>query len=168
MICAITVCLAAITFAQAQDDQFRSKILSVRYPPLAAAARVQGDVHLSIAPGQVNLISGPPLLARIAVESAKSFLPIESETTTGLIYHFVLVDPASIATPTTIRRGDAFDRIFLRMLRLKTEKVVIEYKCQEGVPPPNNIKVTPANIEIWIYGSSGCLMTQSGTLLARR
>ena len=38
------------------------------------------------------------------------------------------------------------------MLRLKTEKVIIEYKCQEGVPPANNIKVNGANVEIWIYG----------------
>jgi hypothetical protein len=166
---AVAACIAGVAFAQTADDQFRPKITAVRYPPLAVAARVQGDVRLSVSSGQVNIVSGPPLLVQTAVESAKSFVSIQQdEATLGLLYHFAVIGPTTVPIPTTVRKGDAFDRIFLRMLGLKTERVVVEKKCQQGVAPANDIKVSGANIEIWIYGSGGCLMTETSTLLARR
>ena len=84
-----------------------------------------------------------------------------------MVYHFILIDPTDVPVSTTVKKGDAFDRVFLRMLGLKTEKVLLEYKCEEGTPPPNDARITEANIDIWIYGRGRCLMIETGTLLAR-
>jgi hypothetical protein len=107
------------------------------------------------------------LLVQAAVESAKSFVPMQGATTLGLLYHFALIGPTTVPSPTIMRKGDAFDRIFLRMLGLKTERVVVEYRCHREVAPPNDVKVSGANIEIWINGSGFCLMVETGTLIAR-
>ena len=39
--------IAGPAFAQTQDDQFKAKVAGVRYPPLAAAARVQPSKALN-------------------------------------------------------------------------------------------------------------------------
>jgi hypothetical protein len=53
------------------------------------------------------------------------------------------------------------------MLGLKTEKVVVDYTCEEGIPPPNDLKRASAGIEIWIYGRSRCVMTQAATIASK-
>ncbi len=155
-------------YSQGPEDKLRAAIAEVRYTPLAVQARIQGDVHLKLKSGVVSLISGTPLLARTAVESAKAIGSIQGEPDLDVTYHFVLVDADSVPTPTTVKRGNAFERAVLRMLGLKTEKVVIEFQCQEGFPPPNVVTVAGTVIEIWIYGRPGCPQTQATALLARR
>jgi hypothetical protein len=130
--------------------------------------RVQGDVHLHLNSGVVTLLSGPPLLAQSAVESAKAFGSIEGGVDIDVTYHFVLVDTTSVPTPTTVKRGNAVGRAVLRMFGFKTEKVVVYYECQVAAPPRNDLKVSGATIEIWIYGAANCLMTETATLIARR
>jgi hypothetical protein len=100
---ASTVALLAVgaAYAQTPEDRLRSRIAEVHYTPLAEAARVQGDVHLNVNSGVVVLVSGPPLLARIAVESAKAVGSFHDETNLGLTYHFVLADTVSVPVPTT-------------------------------------------------------------------
>ena len=110
----------------------------------------------------VTLLSGHPILAQIGVESAKAFGSIQSETNLDVTYHFVLVDTAtSVPTSMTVPRGNVFERAVLRMFGFKTEKVVIEYRCQEGVPPANDLKIAGAAIEIWVYGRTRCLQTEA-------
>jgi hypothetical protein len=46
--------------------------------------------------------------------------------------------------------------------------MIVEYRCQKGVPPPNDLKIVGAGIEIWIYGVIGCLSTDAATLSASR
>jgi hypothetical protein len=58
--------------AQSAEDGLISTIRTIRYAPLAESARIQGDVHLSLDDGVVTVLSGHPLLAAIAVRSAKS------------------------------------------------------------------------------------------------
>jgi hypothetical protein len=152
--------LAGAAYAQDLEDGLRSQIAGVRYNRLAEAARVQGDVQLELNSGGVLLISGPPLLVRTAVESAKALESIRSETKLDVTFHFVLVDTADVRAPTTVKRGNAFERAVLRMLWLRTEKAGLEYQCLEGVPPPNILKVASAGIEIWIYGRARCLQTE--------
>lgn len=153
--------------AQIPEDELRSKIASGRYAPVAEAARIQGNVHLELNAGGVTLLSGPPLLARIAVESAKALGSIQRETDLDLTYHFVLVDATSVPTAMTVQRGNAFERTVLRMLGLKTENIIVNYRCQDGIPPPNDLKITGTGIEIWIYGKSRCLMIEAATLVGK-
>lgn len=165
------VCLlVGAAFAQSMEDALRSKIASVRYPLLCEQARIYGDVRLNLADGVVTVISGHPLLAEIAVRSAKSLGSIQEQTDIALTYHFVIADTAtSVPTWVTVKRGNALERSILRMLRLKTEKRVLDYECQQGGDPPaNDLQVSETVIEIWIYGRTRCLTTTTTTLVARR
>jgi hypothetical protein len=165
----LSVIFVGMAFAQASGDELRSKIRAVRYSPLAASARVQGDVRISINSGVVTLVSGPPLLAQSAIESAKELGSIQDGADLEVTYHFKLVDTVStVAKPLTVKRGNAFDRAILRLFGLKTERIVVEYQCQESIPPANDLRISGATIEIWIYGPARCLQTESGMLIARR
>lgn len=161
----VTLLLVGAASGQTPEDGFRSTIQAVHYAPLAEHARIQGDVHLNVKSGVVTLLSGHPLLAPIAVESAKAFGSIQGKTDVDITYHFVLVDTAT-GVPVTVPRGNAFERAVLRVFGLKTVKVV--YRCQEGAPPANDLKITGAVIEIWIFGGTHCLTTEAATLVAKR
>jgi hypothetical protein len=166
---ALAMLFAGAAFAQTPVGELRSKLASIRYAPLAEAARVQGDVHLRIDSGVVTLLSGPPLLAQTAIESAKAFGSIQSGVDIDLTYHFVLaVSASSVPTLVTVKRGNAFGRAMLRMFGIKTEKVVVDYRCEEVTPPANDLKISGLTVEIWIYGRTRCLMTAAATLIARR
>jgi hypothetical protein len=160
----VALVLVGAASAQTTEDGLRSEIKTVRYVPLAEQARIQGDVHLSVKSGVVTLLSGHPLLAPTAVESAKAFGSIQGKTDFDMTYHFVLVDAAT-DVPVTVPRGNAFERAVLRVLGLKTVKVV--YRCQEGAPPANDLKIAGAVIEIWIFGRARCLQPAL-TLVAKR
>jgi hypothetical protein len=155
-------------FAQTPQDELRSGIRAVRYPTLAEFARVHGDVHLSLKSGVVTL-SGPPLLAKTAIDSAKEFASIRDGADLDVAYHFIIADTVtSVPTQTAVKRGNAFERVVLRMFGLKTEKVVLDYQCQGGTAPPNHPSISGSTIEVWIYGTTHCLTTETGTLIARR
>ena len=162
---AVAFVLVGAASAQTPEDGLRSKITAVRYAPLAEQARIQGDVHLDVESGVVTILSGHPLLAPIAVESAKALGSIQSKTDFDMTYHFVLVDAAT-GVPVTVPRSNSFGRAVLRLFGLKTVKVV--YRCQEGDPPANDLKIAGAVIEIWIFGTPHCLMTEAATLVAKR
>lgn len=166
----VVLVLVGAVSGQTPEDGLRSKIRAIHYAPLAEAARIQGDVHLNVNSGVVTLLSGNLLLAQIGVESAKAFGSIQGETNLDVTYHFVLVDiAAGVPTSMTVPRGNVFERAVLRMFGFKTEKVVIEYRCQEGVPPANDLKIAGAVIEIWIYGRSRCIETEAAaTFVAKR
>ena len=71
------------------------------YPPIATAARVEGEVHLRFAlqangaPINIQIVSGPPMLQEAAEENAKDseFQPVppdRAENSYELTYRFVL------------------------------------------------------------------------------
>ena len=156
-------------FAQSNEEVLRSRLMSVHYAPLAEQARIQGDVRLSLNGGVVTLISGHPLLAPVAVYSAKALGSIQSATNLDMTYHFVIVDSAkSVPTSTIVKRGNALERVVLRVFGLKTEKVVHGYQCQSGVAPANDVRVNGTVIEISVYRRTFCLMPETATLVARR
>jgi hypothetical protein len=152
------------------EEGLKSAISTVRYPPLADLARIQGDVHLSLKSGEVSVVSGLPLLAKVAVDSAKSLGPILGDADFDLTFHFVVDDTStSVRTQRTVKRGNAFERVFLRMFRLKTDKVVVDYECVEGIPPPNDLRVSGRLIEAWIHGKGlFCLQTNTVAKVAKR
>ena len=147
----------------------RAKVATVHYPPLAESARIQGDVRLEVNSGVVTLVSGHLLLAPLAIDNAKTLGSIPGQTKVDITYHFVIVDTTtSVPTSTTVKRGNALERAILRVLGVKTEKVVHSYRCEEGVAPASDIKTEGAVIEIWVYGRTLCLRTDTATLVARR
>ncbi len=100
-----------------------------------------------------NAVSGPPLLVQAAIENAKS---LGLSPGVNLTYHFVLFQGTPEPASVNVKRGDAFDRFFLRMFGLKTEKVVRYNKCVDGVARPNDVKVAGDTIEIWINAGAMC------------
>lgn len=164
----VVLVLVGAASAQTLEDELRPEIKAVHYAPLAEQARIQGDVHLNVKSGAVTLLLGHPLLAAIAVESAESLRPIQGKTDFEMIYHFVLVDTAKSApTSITVPRGNVFERAVLWVFGRKTQKVVLGYRCQEGAPPENDVKIAAAVIEISIFGQTHCL-TEAATLVAKR
>ena len=158
-----------VALAQTEGGEPASKFTEVRYPPLAEQARIQGDVHLRIGSGVVTVVVGHPLLVSRAVENANSLKSMLSEMNLDVTYHFVLVDTATSVQPwVNVKKGDAFERAILRRFGFKTEKTVLEYRCQEGTAPPNTVKASWPTVEIWVYGRTFCLQTESTDLLARR
>lgn len=164
----IALILVGAASAQTPEDGLRSKIKSVHYAPLAEQARIQGDVHLNVKSGVVTLLAGHPLLAPIAVESAKAVGSIQGETDLEMIYHFVLVDTNTSVQSITVPRGNAFERAVLRLFGRKTVKVDLDYQCQEGAPPASDLKIVGAVIEVWIFGRTRCVQTNAATLVAKR
>src|SRR5579859_1476012 len=87
------------------DGGLASKVEAVKYPPLAKAARIQGDVHLHIGPKGVEFVSGHPLFAPVAVDNLKELRKVSEGE---VIYHFVLVDDtATRLTIPTVQKSDA-------------------------------------------------------------
>jgi hypothetical protein len=167
---ALAVLFAGTAFTQTPADELRSKIGSVRYPPLAEAARVFGDVHVRVKSGTVTFLSGPPLLAQTGVENAKAFGSILGEGDFDVTYHFVFAGggTTSVLTPMTVKRGNAVGRAVLRMFGFKTEKVVLEYQCQSTAARASDLRISGANIEVWVYGRDRCVETEAATLIAGR
>lgn len=154
--------LAGVAFGQIPEDQLRSKIQGIHYLRLAEMPRVQGDVHLKVSDGVVSLLSGPALLTQTAVEGTKSFVSLLGGGDFDVTYHFgfVFVDRMK---RTTIKKGNTFERSLLRLVGLKTEKVVLV--CEDGPDPLSDFKIADANIEIWVSGASHCVQTETGDFI---
>jgi len=161
--CTVACLAAAAIFGQTTEEELRSRLSNVHYPPLPQQARIQGDVHVSLNGSVVTLVAGHQLLAPTAMESAKALGSIQNQSVLDVTYHFVLVDTTrSVPTTTTVKRGNAFERAILRIFGRPTEKVVHDYRCEEGVAPPVEVKINGAALEVWIYGKGGgCLQPNS-------
>jgi hypothetical protein len=125
---------------------------AITYPRLAEYARIQGEVKLRLGPDGVSVISGHPLLVPAAKASFQKLAQFDGQEVEA-IYHFVLTEGGSPRTTvTTVKKGDAFDRVILRALRLKTEKTIVNYECVTGYKPENRIDSSKRPIEVWVYG----------------
>jgi hypothetical protein len=155
-------------FAQNSQDDLASKVLAVKYSALAAAARIQGDVRLNVTSEQANLIDGPPLLRDATLQIARALISTGNRDVTQVTVHFALVSTVTRPHTEIVKKGDAFDRVILRLLGMKTEKTITEDSCEPAATPPNEIKVAGAAAEVWIYGAVQCLAIQAGYLLAQR
>jgi len=141
-------CLLAFIFGAAAEAA--PPLENLTYPPLARAAQVQGDVVIS----NGKFVTGPPLLAESAKQNA-SLLGL-----TEVVLHYRLV-PTTMSNRTgKVSRGDAFERFFLRVLRISTTREIHTAECvQNPNVPPNRMDSSRAPVEIWIYHAEGCLMT---------
>lgn len=162
---AVELAFARTAFGQAPDDALRSEAHAIRYPLLAEAARIKGDVHLRLSSGAVTVISGHPLLVHAAEENAKTLGSVEGQGDLDVTYHFVIINLRA-CRETRVKKGDAFDRAILRMLRLKTEATVSI--CDDGIAPLSDLWRSGQRIEIWVWGRDRRIETESGTLIARR
>jgi len=135
---------------------------AIRYPPLAKVARIRGDVLISGG----NAVTGHPILREPALRGL-DVLNLHAPQT-DVLFHFILSDIILSPRTETIPKGDAFDRFFLRLLRIPTTRKIATQVCTEGPnAPANRIDSTKDPIEAWIYGKAPCIETNTsytGTL----
>lgn len=140
--------------------QSNAALDAIRYPPVAVAARVQGDV---LTRGG-TVVTGSPLLAQAALRTI-GLLNARSSTATILV-HFILIDTVQLNKTETVKKGDAFDRFFPRLLRIPVVKKIETQECTEGPnAPANRIDSTKDPIEVWAYGKRQCpTVNYTGTI----
>ncbi len=155
--------LSAVLFvgaalAQTPEDELNARIARIRYPMLARMNSIQGDVHLKLVSGVVAVLPKPSLISQVAVENANLVGSLPGMLDLDILFHFILDDHfTKVPTQVTVKRGNAFERIFLRLFGLKTQKMVTEYLCYQAPPsPPNRQEFSGATLEIWIYSSVQC------------
>jgi hypothetical protein len=150
-------CLVGLAGGFAQSN---ANLDAIRYPPLAAAAKVQGDVLISGG----NVVTGPPLLREAALRSIDllNFRALQ----TGVVVHFVLVGTVESTGTETIKKGDAFDRFFLRLFGIPTVKKIEIHQCvQNPNVLANRIDSAKDPIEVRVYGKVHCpTVNYAGTL----
>jgi hypothetical protein len=143
-------CLVCLGNSFAQSS---ATLDAIRYNPLAAAARIKGDVLISGG----NAVTGPPLLRGIALRDIDvlNFRVLQ----TDVLFHFILSDIVLSTRIETIKKGDAFGRFFLRLFGIPTTRKIATQVCTEGPDPPaNRIDSTRDPVEVWVYGKARCLM----------
>jgi hypothetical protein len=158
------IALLAPLAASAQDTSgLVSKVAAMPYPSLAFQARVQGDVRLRSGPDGIIVISGHPLFTDAAVNNLKGLDKL-SDVEIEATYHFVLVANAEFQVVRRVeKKGNRFERLILRTLNKKTEKVVEYSQCVEG-ETKNKVVFTENRLETWINRSVPCLMIQKSQI----
>jgi hypothetical protein len=150
----------------AQDEAaLMSRLRQIRYPPIAAAARVMGDVRLRSGSEGVVPISGPPLLVRAALVSLEGLGKFPERSATEVVFHFSLLETPVREVALTVKKGDAFDRLILRVLGFKTEKIIKEKECVTNMElTENRIDSARGQIEVWVDGRICPLVETSGVV----
>jgi len=106
------------------------------------------------------LISGPPLLRQASLGSIERLGKLSERGDVEVVFHFSLIEPS--VHEVTVKKGNAFDRLILRVLGLKTEKTIKEKECSDTeLSPENRIDSTKAPIEVWIYRRTPCHAIES-------
>ena len=140
-------------FGQIVDEQLRSIVSGIKYPPLAETARVMGAVKVAVNTGEVTVISGSPLFRQTAVDAANRIATLEDDYSADITVHFALA-PVVTSSPVTVsvKRGNAFERVLLRTFGRKTEKQITAQHYRIDDAPPNTFRIGGNSIEIWIFG----------------
>ena len=168
------VCIGVLPFiAIAQDIPVGVKydLTDLAYPRVGRLARVEGVVKLKLIPTEagpeVKLISGPALLAQQPRENLAKWRTNQPLTVN---YIFKLTDP-EIAT-VRIPKGDAFDRVILRMFHLAT--YTEEKQCRQlsgrdlsQVSEPRVVQQSPLIVEVQVAAPTNCLVMQSSLVASR-
>ena len=125
------LCLGVVALGAAAQDipaGVKYDLTGFGYRRVGKLARVQGVVQLQLIPNEagqeVKLISGSALLVREASENLAKWRTNQPVTVN---YVFRLTDPEIVKV--RVPKGDAFDRIWLRMFHLAT--YTVESRCQQ-------------------------------------
>lgn len=170
------LCLAVLALrATAQDIPAGVKydLTGLTYSRVGRLAHVQGVVQLQLIPNEagqeVRLISGSAMLVREASENLAKWRTNQPVTVN---YVFGLTDPEIVKV--RVPKGDAFDRMWLRMFHLAT--YTEESQCQQTsstdfspkVSEPKVVQQSPLIMEIQVTALRSCLVTVSSGLIASR
>jgi len=164
------VCLGILpVIAIAQDIPVGVKydLTGLAYSRVGQLARVQGVVKLELIPNEdgqeVRLLSGPPLLVQQPKDNLAKWRTNQPLTVN---YIFRLGDPD--ISKVRVPKGDAFDRIILRIFHLAT--YTEEYHCKRSsdkLSEPKVVQQSPLILEVEIVGGTNCLQTETSLVASR-
>jgi hypothetical protein len=165
------ISVAILPFAaMAQDASTEVKydLRGLTYPRLAHLARVQGVVRLHLTPtetGQeIKLISGNALLVR---EPSDNLAKWRTNQPVTVNYIFRLTDPAIVKV--RVPKGDAFDRLWLRMFHLATytDQPHCESSPNISTSGPSVVQQSPMILEVETTATVPCLNTEASLVALR-
>lgn len=157
----IWLAVSGLCSGQEFPDSWLARAASVRYPPLAEAVRLQGEVRLQLTPDGPQIMSGPPLLLGTVSKHARALGLPENQTQLNLVYRFVFIENAiSVQNSVTVERTNPLFRVVLKALGIRTTKTVLQSACQEVPAPPSRVTASSHDVEIEVYGQERCLMVE--------
>ncbi len=145
----ISMCTLALTFSLCQGQTaIPDPLPELKYPPIARAARIQGDVVVSFrqtpegGTADVRPISGPPMLQGIAVENVKAWHFATTAEAAGQVhsvtFHFRLDPPNDgyDSQPVTKVELDGMGGVrVLSILTTALERSECPSTLDRGLPP---------------------------------
>jgi hypothetical protein len=100
------------------------------YPALARAARIQGTVKFTIEHGDIQLVSGHPILVQVAKDNLRTWAPSQSlDAELEVSYIFRLRPQGSVEQEEPI--GSPVSRAFRGLFRMPTTRIVTVERCEE-------------------------------------
>lgn len=165
------VCLGVLALgAKGQDFPLEVKynLTGLTYPRVGQLARVEGVVKLSLIPNEtgqeVTLISGHPILVPQAKENLARWHTTQPVTVN---YIFKLTDPEIVRV--RVPKGNAFDRLWLRMFHLTTftEQPRCKSSLKTNTSEPRVVQPSPLTLEIEITAQATCVQTETSLVASR-
>jgi hypothetical protein len=154
--------------AQDLPLEIKYNLTGFTYPRIARLARVQGVVSLELIPSEtgqeIKVLSGNKWLDPDARNNLAKWRTNQPVTVN---YLFKLTDPSF--SKVRLPKGDAFDRLFLRMFHLATytEQPRCESSIKTSTSEPRVVQQSPLILEIEITASVPCLNTESSLVASR-
>lgn len=164
------LCLGILALgATAQDIPLEVKynLTGLIYPRVGQLARVQGVVRLQLIPDEagqeVTFVSGPAMLVSQAKDNLAKWRTNQPITVN---YLFRLTDPI---VKVRMPKGNAFDRLWLRMFHLATytERSRCESSNKTSTIGPRVVQQFPLIVEVEITALEACLNTETSLVAAR-
>lgn len=159
-VCVVAVCLS---YASAQPPpDLGNRIASLRYPPLAEQARIQGEVSFVVRQNVPADLKGHPLLVYDANRSWEA-LKIVAPDGFMVRFHYILdQEPVIRHTKHQTPRGNGFDRLWLRLFHQPTTRAEEKWDCDDRGPhQPSTVQFDQQGlpVEITLHGKMVCRQT---------
>jgi len=169
-LCFALAVFGIVAFAQEERDtkSLHPNLAGLNYPGLARQARIQGAVILTVSSDDAGIIkpkviSGHPILIPVVLDNIKKWKtssPLKGNV--GIVYLFVLHEPSYTTEVTRVPRGDALDRLFLKLFHQRTYTETKHDNCVNNYPADELIYLkdpVPEMFTVIVNGACPCLET---------
>ena len=162
------LCLGILALRASAEDiptEVKYDLRGLTYPRLANLARIQGVVQMELIPNEsgqeVKLLSGNKWFDREATENLAKWRTNQRVT---VKYIFRLTDSAIVKT--RVPKGDAFDRLWLRIFHIATYTEQTHSACSPKMSTsgPRAVQQAPMILEVEITATVPCLNTETSII----
>jgi len=165
------VCLGVLALGAMTQDiptEVKYDLRGLTYPRVAHLARIQGIVQLELIPNEsgqeIRLLNGNKWLEP---EAKANLAKWRTNQPVAVNYTFKLTDPAIVKV--RVPKGNAFDRLWLRMFHLATytEKSHVECSPKISTSGPTVVQESPMTLEIETTATVPCVQTEASLVASR-